>query len=159
MTTGDGLHKESGFRKVWWPQNMVLVLILDSLKYCVYQRNLYMHFIKEQFFCVWNFPVLEETIWTRSFQKVQPCNQAVAQKFQILHNFFVFKRKIFTFLIPRIRIFITNSLCRTFSFCRPLQSLCLVNKTNLNISYLNPIIFTKILSSFLPSYSRIFCPK
>ena len=43
MTTDDGFHLKSGFKKIWWPQEMVLVLILVSRKYCVHQRNLYWH--------------------------------------------------------------------------------------------------------------------
>ena len=39
MTTGDGFHLKSGCKKIWWPLDMVLALILDSRKYDVRKRN------------------------------------------------------------------------------------------------------------------------
>ena len=35
-TTEHGFSLKSGFKKIWWPRNMVLVLNLDSRRYCLH---------------------------------------------------------------------------------------------------------------------------
>ena len=62
MTTGNGFHLKSGFKKIWWPPDIVLVLIMWS------QKMVYTSFfllIKSQttfpslYYDNWSAPVLK----------------------------------------------------------------------------------------------------